>query len=146
QGFAASNAYDLLRQLMAMQNVERWVFMVNQLVLLALTTGLIAGAIWRARRHVERAVQAEVRTRNLGRYFSPQVAAQLAETAANRLEGMTQQYDAGVLLSRETIEAAERFQPLPPGLEARLRDLGPLPIAGHEAPVHVFALSRKAQP
>src|SRR5262249_24823003 len=71
----------LLRQLMAAQNVEPWVFMANQIVLLAVTTGLIAGAIWRARRHVERAVQAEVRPHNLGRYFSPQVAAQLAETA-----------------------------------------------------------------
>ena len=81
QGFAATDPYDLLRQIMAAQNVEPWVFMANQIVLLGVTTGLIAGGIWRARRHVERAVQAEVRTRNLGRYFSPQVAAQLAETA-----------------------------------------------------------------
>jgi adenylate cyclase len=283
QGFAANSAYDLLRQLTAMQNVEPWVFMVNQLVLLAVTTGLIAGAIWRARRHVERAVQAEVRTRNLGRYFSPQVAAQLAETpgapgtgrvhkaavmfvdvigstrsmegvapervinavrayhervvpivfrhggmidkflgdglmavfgapqedaadaydailcaavildtmdawgaeraqrgqvtnnvgiglhfgsvvqgnvgiadrlefttlgdtvnVANRLESMTRQHDAPILLSRETVEAAERFQALPPGLKARMRDLGVLPLAGHEAPVHVFAIRRKS--
>jgi adenylate cyclase len=283
QGFAASNAYDLLRQLTAMQNVEPWVFMVNQVVLLAVTTGLIAGAIWRARRHVERAVQAEVHTRNLGRYFSPQVAARLAETAgvpetgsvhraavmfvdavgstrsmegaapervieavrayhervvpivfrhggmidkflgdglmavfgapqedpadaydailcavvildtmdawgteragrglmtntvaiglhfglvvqgnvgiadrlefttlgdtvnvANRLEAMTREHSTGILLSRETVEAAERFQPLPPGLKARMRDLGPLALAGHEAPVHVFAIRRKS--
>jgi adenylate cyclase len=285
QGFAAANAYDLLRQLMAAQSVEPWVFMANQIVLLAVTTGLIAGAIWRARRHVERAVQAEVRSHNLGRYFSPQVAAQLAETAgtpgtgsvhratvlfvdvigstglmegaapervinavrayhervapivlrhggmidkflgdgimavfgppqedpadaydailcaavildtmaawseeraqrglltnavsmglhfgavvqgnvgiadrlefttlgdtvniANRLEGMTRQYDADILLSRETIEAAESFQRLPSGLKARMRDLGLLPIAGREAPVHVFAISRKIRP
>ena len=49
----ATNAYDLLRQMTVMQGVEPWVFMANQLVLLAVTTGLIAGAIWRARRHVE---------------------------------------------------------------------------------------------
>jgi len=284
QGFAAADPYDLLRQIMAAQNVEPWVFMANQIVLLGVTTGLIAGGIWRARRHVERAVQAEVRTRNLGRYFSPQVAAQLAETAgtpgtgtvhkaavlfvdvigstramegvapervinavrayhervapivfrhggmidkflgdgimavfgaphedpadaydailcaavildtmaawsaeraerglvtntigiglhfgmvvqgnvgiadrlefttlgdtvnvANRLEGMTRQYDADILLSRETIDAAEAFQPLPPGLKARMRDLGSLPIAGREAPVHVFGITRKIQ-
>jgi adenylate cyclase len=285
QGFAAANAYDLLRQIMVAQNVEPWVFMANQLVLLAVTTGLIAGAIWRARRHVERAVQAEARTRNLGRYFSPQVAARLADevgtpgtgrvhkaavlfvdvigstrsmegvapervinavrayhervvpivlrhggmidkflgdgimavfgppqeepadaydailcaavildtmdawgaeraqrgqvtntvgiglhfgpvvqgnvgvadrlefttlgdtvNVANRLEGMTREHGAGILLSRTTLEAAERFQALPPGLKARVRDLGLLPIAGHEAPVHVYAITRKAQP
>jgi class 3 adenylate cyclase len=56
---------------------------------------------------------------------------------------MTRQYDADILLSRETIEAAEAFQPLPPGLKARMRDLGSLPIAGREAPVHVFAITRK---
>lgn len=284
QGLAAANAYDLLRQLMAAQNLEPWVFMVNQLVLLAVTTGLIAGGIWRARRHVERAVQAEVHTRNLGRYFSPQLAERLAGGAtavglgtvqdaavlfvdvigstrqmegvapqrvinavrayhervvpivfrhggaidkflgdgimavfgapdpgpsdaydailcavvildtmdawgaeraghgqmattvgiglhygsvvqgnvgiadrlefttlgdtvnvANRLEGMTRQYDAGILLSRETIVAAERFEPLPPGIRTRVRDLGMLPIAGHEAPLHVFAIVRKGK-
>jgi adenylate cyclase len=64
---------------------------------------------------------------------------------ANRLEGMTRQYDAGILLSSETILAAERFQPLPPGLHARVRNLGLLPIAGHEAPVHVYAIVRKGQ-
>ena len=62
---------------------------------------------------------------------------------ANRLEGMTRQYDADILLSRETIEAAESFQPLPSGLKARMRDLGTLPISGREAPVHVFAITRK---
>jgi adenylate cyclase len=285
QGFAAINPYDLLRQLMAAQSLEPWVFMVNQLVLLAVTTGLIAGGIWRARRHVERAVQAEAHTRNLGRYFSPQVAERLAGgvtavgqgtvqdaavmfvdvvgstrrmegvapqrvinavrayhervvpivfrhggsidkflgdgimavfgapnpgpsdaydailcavvildtmdawgaeraerglmtntvgiglhfgqvvqgnvgiadrlefttlgdtvNVANRLEGMTRQYDAGILLSRETILTAERFEPLPPGVRARVRDLGVLPIAGHEAPVHVYAIARKSEP
>lgn len=282
QGFAAANAYDLLRQLMVVQNSEPWVFMVNQIVLLTVTTGLIAGGIWRARRHVERAVQAETHARNLGRYFSPEVAERLADevgtlntgrvhnaavlfvdvvgstrhmegvppdrvieairayhervvpivfrhggsidkflgdgimavfgvpqedpsaaydailcavvildtmdtwnadrsqhglmsttvsiglhfgrvvqgnvgiadrlefttlgdtvNVANRLEGMTRQHDAGILLSWQTIEAAERFQVLPPGIKARLRDLGSLPIAGHEASLHVFAIRRK---
>jgi adenylate cyclase len=46
--------------------------------LLAVTTGLIAGAIWQARRHVERAVQAEAERHNLGRYFSPSVVDRLA--------------------------------------------------------------------
>jgi adenylate cyclase len=83
QGFFADSAYDLLRQLTALQNVEPWVFMVNQIVLLAVTTGLIAGAIWRARRHVERAVLAEARSSNLGRYFSPAVAERLADDTAS---------------------------------------------------------------
>lgn len=283
QGLAANNAYDLLRQLMVSQGVEPWVFMANQLVLLAVTTGLIAGAIWRARRHVERAVQAEARTRNLGRYFSPEVAARLADgtgvpgsgsvhnaavlfvdvigstrrmegvapervinairayhervvpivfrhggsidkflgdgimavfgapeetpadaydsvlcavvildtmdawtadrqqrglmatsvgiglhfgrvvqgnvgiddrmefttlgdtvNVANRLEGMTRPFGTGIVLSRETVEAAERFKPLPTGLKARMRDLGLQPIAGHEASVHLFAIDRKS--
>jgi adenylate cyclase len=65
---------------------------------------------------------------------------------ASRLESMTRYYDAGIMLSRETIEAAERFSPLPTGIKARCRDLGLLPIAGHEAPVHVFAISRKVKP
>jgi adenylate cyclase len=285
QGMAAKNPYDLLSQLMAVQNVEPWVFMVNQVVLLVVTTGLIAGAIWRARRHVQRAVQAEVHNRNLGRYFSPQLAARLADgvtavgmgrvnnaavlfvdvvgstrhmegvapqrvinavrayhekvvpivhhhggtidkflgdgimavfgaaepassdahnailcavdildtmdawgaeraqrghigntvvvglhygpvvqgnvgiadrlefttlgdtvNVANRLEAMTRQYEAGILLSRETIETAQSHAPLPAGLKIRARDLGRLPIAGHEAAVHVFAIMRKTQP
>ncbi len=284
QGLAAANAYDLLRQLMAAQSLEPWVFMANQVVLLAVTTGLIAGGIWRARRHVERAVQAEARSRTLGRYFSPDVAQRLADdpaaldvarvhnaavlfidvigstqrmeqaapdrvidavrayhervvpivfrhggsidkflgdgimavfgapneqasdaydailcaavildtmdawgtdraqrgmmansvgiglhfgpvvqgnvgiadrlefttlgdtvNVANRLEGMTRAYDAGILLSRETIEAAERFKELPPGLKKRLHDLGPLAIAGHAAPIHILAVSRKVR-
>jgi adenylate cyclase len=267
---------------MAAQSLSPWVFMANQVVLLAVTTGLIAGAIWRARRHVERAVQAEALSRNLGRYFSPEVAERLADESAdlntarihnaavmfidvigstqrmeraapdrvinavrayhervvpivfrhggsidkflgdgimavfgapkeepsdaydallcaavildtmdawgtdraqrgmmansvgiglhfgsvvqgnvgiadrlefttlgdtvnvaNRLEGMTRQFDAGVLLSRELLEAAEGFKELPPGLKKRIRDLGPQAIAGHEAPVHIFALVRK---
>ena len=282
QGLAAANPYDLLRQMMAGQNLEPWVFMANQVVLLAITTGLIAGGIWRARRHVERAVQAEARTRMLGRYFSPVVAARLVEqgadldharvhnaavlfvdvvgstrrmeraspgrvieairayhervvpivfrhsgsidkflgdgimavfgapeeseadaydallcaavvldtmddwvgtwqvpglepgivglglhfgpvvqgnvgiadrlefttlgdtvNVASRLEAMTRQFNAGLIVSREAVEAAERFKPLPPGLRRRLRDLGLQPLEGHAAPVHLFALERK---
>ncbi len=48
-GFTAPNALELLRQLMQVQGVDPVVFMINQLVLLAITTGLIAGAIWSAR-------------------------------------------------------------------------------------------------
>jgi adenylate cyclase len=285
KGFAADGAYDLLRQLIQVQNVEPWVFMVNQVVLLAITTGLIAGAIWRARRHVERAVQAEMQRANLGRFFSPKVAARLAEDVraldggrtqnaavlfvdiigatrhmeiftpeqvieaarafhrrvvpivfrhngsidkflgdgmmavfgapekapydardavlcaveildtvdrwnaartargyiaatvgiglhygpviqgnvgiadrlefttlgdtvnlASRLEGMTRQHDAGILVSRETLQAAERSSPLPREITARCRDLGMLPIAGHEALIHVIAIDREQSP
>ena len=282
KGFVSSGAYDLLRQLTAVQNVEPWVFMVNQLVLLAITTGLIAGAIWRARRHVERAVLAETQRGNLGRYFSSHVAKRLADNVqaldagrsqnaavlfvdvvgstrqmeeftpeqviaavrafhrrvvpvvfkhggsidkflgdglmavfgapepspddarnavlcavevldtvdrwsarriargnvpvavgiglhfglviqgnvgiadrlefttigdtvniASRLEGMTRQHGAGILLSRDIIEAAERQGSLPPELKARCRDLGSVAIVGHDAPVHLFAIARE---
>lgn len=282
RGFIADGAYDLLRQLIALQNVDPGIFMVNQIVLLAITTGLIAGAIWRARRHVERAVMAETERANLGRYFSPNMVERLATDVraldagrtqnaavlfvdvvgstrrmeaitpeqviaairafhrrvvpivfrhegsvdkflgdglmavfgapekmpydaraailcaveildtvdrwnvrrigrghipvtvgigvhygpviqgnigiadrlefatlgdtvnlASRLEGMTRQHRVGILASRETIEAAERFSPLPPEITARCRDLGVLPIAGHEAPVHVIAIDRE---
>ncbi len=282
KGFAADGAYDLLRQLIALQNVEPWVFMVNQLVLLVITTGLIAGAIWRARRHVERAVLAETQRSNLGRFFSPNVAERLAHDVgaldaaraqnaavlfvdavgsmrrmealapeevitvvrafhrrivpivfrhggsidkflgdgimavfgapekapydardavlcaveildtvdrwgagqvarggaatpvglgihyglviqgnvgiadrlefttlgdtvnlASRLERMTRQHDAGILLSLDAMTAAERSGPLPPEIKARCRDLGVLPIVGHDAPVHVIAIVRE---
>lgn len=78
RGFTAPNALELLRQLIEVQSIDPVVFMLNQLVLLAITTGLIAGAIWRARRHVERAVMAEAERANLGRYFSPNVVERLA--------------------------------------------------------------------
>jgi adenylate cyclase len=284
KGFISDGPYDLLRQLMQIQNVEPWVFMMNQVVLLAITTGLIAGAIWRARRHVERAVQAEAQRSNLGRFFSPQVVTRLAENAASldggrtqnaavlfidiigstrrmesftpeqvieavrafhqrvvpivfrhngavdkflgdgimavfgapekqpddardavlcavevldtvdrwsvdrvargyipvtvglgihygpviqgnvgiedrlefttlgdtvnlasRLEGMTRQHGAGILISCETLEAAERSNPLPPEIRSRCRDLGYLPIAGHEAPIDVIAIDRRKE-
>lgn len=282
KGFTASGAYDLLRQLTQLQSVEPWVFMVNQLVLLSITTGLIAGAIWRARRHVERAVLAETERGNLSRYFSPNVVERLAASArtldagrsqnaavlfvdvvgstrrmeeftpeqviaavrafhrrvvplvfrhggsidkflgdglmavfgapestpddarnailcaveildtvdrwserrvargtvsvavgiglhfgpviqgnvgiadrlefttigdtvnvASRLEGMTRQHDAGILLSQDTIAAAERRGGLPPDLKARCRALGAIAIVGHDAPVDVVAIVRE---
>jgi len=282
RGFISDGAYDLLRQLTAVQNVEPWIFMVNQLVLLAITTGLIAGAIWRARRHVERAVLAETERGNLSRYFSPNVVERLAANVrtldagrsqnaavlfvdvvgstrrmeeftpeqviaavrafhrrvvplvfrhggsidkflgdglmavfgapqstpddarnamlcaveildtvdrwsvrrvargnvpvavciglhfgpviqgnvgiadrlefatlgdtvnlASRLEGMTRDHGAGMLVSRGTIAAAERSGPLSAGIAARCRDLGVLPIAGHAAPIHVIAIDRE---
>lgn len=281
RGFTAPNALELLRQLSEVQGVGPVVFMANQLVLLAITTGLIAGAIWRARRHVERAVLAETERANLGRYFSPNVVERLASdvrgleagraqdaavmfvdvigstrrmeaitpeevitlirafhrrivpivfrhngsvdkflgdglmavfgapekapyeardallcaveildtidqerdqriavgkvastvgigihfgpviqgnvgiadrlefttlgdtvNVASRLESMTRQFDAGILLSLETLAAAERSSPLSPDLKARCRDLGLKPIVGH-TPIHIIAIDRR---
>ena len=281
RGFTAPNALELLRQLSEVQGVGPVVFMANQLVLLAITTGLIAGAIWRARRHVERAVLAETERANLGRYFSPNVVERLAAdvrgleagraqdaavmfvdvigstrrmeaitpeevitlirafhrrivpivfrhngsvdkflgdglmavfgapekvpyeardallcaveildtidqerdqriavgkvastvgigihfgpviqgnvgiadrlefttlgdtvNVASRLESMTRQFDAGILLSLETLAAAERSSPLPSDLKARCRDLGLKPIVGH-TPIHIIAIDRR---
>jgi adenylate cyclase len=281
RGFTAPNALDLLRQLIEVQGIDPVVFMANQLVLLAITTGLIAGAIWRARRHVERAVLAETERANLGRYFSPNVVERLASdvrgleagraqdaavmfvdvigstrrmeaitpeqvitlirafhrrivpvvfrhngsvdkflgdglmavfgaserasyeardsllcaveildtidqerdqriavgkvastvgigihfgpviqgnvgiadrlefttlgdtvNVASRLESMTRQFDAGILLSQETLAAAERSGPLPADLKARFRDLGFTPIVGH-TPIHIIAIDRR---
>jgi adenylate cyclase len=281
RGFTAQGALDLLRQLIEVQGIDPVVFMANQLVLLAITTGLIAGAIWRARRHVERAVLAETERANLGRYFSPNVVERLAAdvrgleagraqdaavmfvdvigstrrmeaitpeevitlirafhrrivpivfrhngsvdkflgdglmavfgapektpyeardallcaveildtidqerdqriavgkiastvgigihfgpviqgnvgiadrlefttlgdtvNVASRLESMTRQFDAGILLSLEAVAAAERSSPLPADLKARCRDLGLQPIVGH-TPIHIIAIDRR---
>jgi adenylate cyclase len=281
RGFTASNALELLRQLIEVQGIDPVVFMLNQLVLLAITTGLIAGAIWRARRHVECAVMAETERANLGRYFSPNVVERLASdvrgleagraqdaavmfvdvigstrrmeaitpeevitlirafhrrivpivfrhngsvdkflgdglmavfgapektpyeardallcaveildtidqerdqriavgkiastvgigihfgpviqgnvgiadrlefttlgdtvNVASRLESMTRQFDAGILLSLEAVAAAERSSPLPADLKARCRDLGLQPIVGH-TPIHIIAIDRR---
>ena len=285
KGFTAKDPYDLLRQMMVMQGVEPNVFMINQIVLLSVTAGLIAAAIWRARRHVERAVMAETQRSNLGRYFSPAVVQRLAEDAtaldsgraqdaavlfvdivgstrhmeaftpeqviaairafhrrvvpivfrhggsvdkflgdglmavfgapttapsdahcallcaaeildtvdrwsarrvargnvsvtvslglhygpviqgnvgiadrlefttlgdvvnvASRLESMTRQHGAGVLASRDAVDAARRYAPLPPTLEARCRDLGLQPIVGHEAPLSLVSIERETTP
>lgn len=284
-GFSSSGALDLLRQLMQFQGIDPIVFMLNQIVLLAITTGLIAGAIWRARRHVERAVMAEAERANLGRYFSPDVVERLARdmhgleagraqdaavmfvdvigstrrmeavtpeeviaairafhrrivpvvfrhngsidkflgdglmaifgapektpyaardallcaveivdeidswrderlavgkaattvgigihygpviqgnvgiadrlefttmgdtvNVASRLENMTRLHEAGILISRETLNAAELSSPLPPEIKARCRDLGLQPIVGHEAPIHMIAIDRRPVP
>jgi adenylate cyclase len=281
RGFTAQSALDLLRQLIEVQGIDPVVFMANQLVLLAITTGLIAGAISRARRHVERAVLAETERANLGRYFSPNVVERLASdvrgleagraqdaavmfvdvigstrrmeaitpeeviavirafhrrivpivfrhngsvdkflgdglmavfgapektpheardallcaveildtidqwrdqliavgrvattvgigihfgpviqgnvgiadrlefttlgdtvNVASRLESMTRQFDAGILLSLENLAAAERSSPLPADLKARCRDLGLQPIVGH-TPIHIIAIDRR---
>ena len=283
RGFTAQGALDLLRQLIEVQGIDDpVVFMANQLVLLAITTGLIAAAIWRARRHVERAVMAETERANLGRYFSPNVVERLASdvrgleagraqdaavmfvdvigwtrrmeaitpeevitiirafhrrmvpivfrhngsvdkflgdglmavfgapektpyeardallcaveildtidqwrdqliavgrvattvgigihfgpviqgnvgiadrlefttlgdtvNVASRLESMTRQFDAGILLSLEAVAAAERSSPLPADLKARCRDLGLQPIVGH-TPIHIIAIDRRS--
>lgn len=281
RGFTAPSALELLRQLIEVQGIDPVVFMLNQLVLLAITTGLIAGAIWRARRHVERAVLAETERANLRRYFSPNVVERLASdvrglgagraqdaavmfvdvigstrrmeaitpeevitiirafhrrmvpivfrhngsvdkflgdglmavfgapektpyeardallcaieildtidqwrdqliavgriattvgigihfgpviqgnvgiadrlefttlgdtvNVASRLESMTRQFDAGILLSQETLAAAERSSPLPADLKARCRDLGLQAIVGH-TPIHIIAIDRR---
>ena len=63
---------------------------------------------------------------------------------ASRLESMTRQHDAGILMSRETLLAAERSGPLPAEIRGRFRDLGLQPIVGHEAPIHVIAVDRAA--
>ena len=62
---------------------------------------------------------------------------------ASRLESMTRQFDAGILLSLEAMTAAERSSPLPAELKARCRDLGLQPIVGH-APIHMIAIDRRA--
>jgi adenylate cyclase len=62
---------------------------------------------------------------------------------ASRLENMTRQHDAGILLSREAMAAAERSSPLPAELKERCRDLGPQPIVGHEAPIQIIAIDRR---
>jgi adenylate cyclase len=281
RGFTAPSALELLRQLIEVQGIDPVVFMLNQLVLLAITTGLIAGAIWRARRHVERAVLAETERANLGRYFSPNVVERLATdvrgleagraqdaavmfvdvigstrrmeaitpeqvitiirafhrrivpivfrhngsidkflgdglmavfgapekapdeardallcaveildsldqerdqriavgkvastvgigihfgpviqgnvgiadrlefttlgdtvNVASRLESMTRQFDAGILLSHEALAAAEHSSPLPADLKARCRDLGLKPVVGH-TPIHIIAIDRR---
>jgi adenylate cyclase len=64
---------------------------------------------------------------------------------ASRLEGMTRQHGAGIMISRETLDAAERSNPLPPEIKARCRELGYLPIAGHEAPIDVIAIDRQKE-
>ncbi len=46
-------------------------------------------------------------------------------------------------MSRNVIEAAERQAGLPPEIKARFRDLGPVAIVGHDAPVHLFAIARE---
>jgi adenylate cyclase len=61
---------------------------------------------------------------------------------ASRLESMTRQFDAGILLSLETVAAAERSSPLPAELRARCRDLGLQSIVGH-TPIHIIAIDRR---
>jgi adenylate cyclase len=112
RGFTAPNALELLRQLSEVQGVGPVVFMLNQLVLLAITTGLIAGAIWRARRHVERAVLAETERANLGRYFSPNVVERLAASDVRGLEAGRAQ-DAAVMFV-DVIGSTRRMEAITP--------------------------------
>lgn len=110
-GFTAPDALELLRQLMQVQSGDPVVFMLNQLVLLAITTGLIAGAIWRARRHVERAVMAETERANLGRYFSPGVVEHLASDVPALGAGRAQ--DAAVMFV-DVIGSTRRLEAVTP--------------------------------
>jgi adenylate cyclase len=64
---------------------------------------------------------------------------------ASRLEAMTRQFDAGILLSRDAVAAAEQSGPLPAELAARCRDLGPQSIVGH-TPIHIIAIDRRPSP
>lgn len=112
RGFTAAGALDLLRQLIEVQGIDPVVFMLNQLVLLAITTGLIAGAIWRARRHVERAVMAETERANLGRYFSPSVVEHLAAADVRGLEAGRAQ-DAAVMFV-DVIGSTRRMEAITP--------------------------------
>src|SRR4029453_17149260 len=111
RGFTAQGALDLLRQLIEVQGIDPVVFMVNQLVLLAITTGLIAGAIWRPRRHVERAVMAETERANLGRYFSPNVVERLASDVRGLEAGRAQ--DAAVMFV-DVIGSTRRMEAITP--------------------------------
>ncbi|GEP62146.1 adenylate/guanylate cyclase domain-containing protein [Reyranella soli] len=113
RGFTAAGALDLLRQLIEVQGIDDpVVFMLNQLVLLAITIGLIAGAIWRARRHVERAVMAETERANLGRYFSPSVVEHLAAADVRGLEAGRAQ-DAAVMFV-DVIGSTRRMEAVTP--------------------------------
>ena len=111
RGFTAPSALALLRQLIEVQGIDPVVFMANQLVLLAITTGLIAGAIWRARRHVERAVMAETERANLGRYFSPNVVERLASDVRGLEAGRAQ--DAAVMFV-DVIGSTRRMEAITP--------------------------------
>jgi adenylate cyclase len=62
---------------------------------------------------------------------------------ASRLESMTRQSDAGILLGLEALVAAERSSPLPAELKARCRDLGLQAIVGH-TPIHIIAIDRRS--
>jgi adenylate cyclase len=54
--------------------------LLDQVVLTSIITGLLAAAVWRARRHMVRQVDAEAARANLSRYFSPDVAERLARS------------------------------------------------------------------
>ncbi|NYZ13796.1 adenylate/guanylate cyclase domain-containing protein [Azospirillum sp. RWY-5-1] len=67
----------------------------NQVALLLIVTGLLAAGAWRARRHLERLVEAEVDRTLLTRYFSPGVAERLALEPGE--PGPVRRVDAAVL-------------------------------------------------
>ena len=65
-------------------------FVSNQLVLLLIACGLIAAAVWRARRHVMRSVEAARERSNLARYFSPNLVDRLADADRSFEDGRAQ--------------------------------------------------------
>lgn len=66
-------------------NFMAWFQLVNQVVLTLIITGLITAAVWRARRHMVRQVNAEAARSSLQRYVSPDVAERLARQGAEKL-------------------------------------------------------------
>jgi adenylate cyclase len=54
-----------------------WAQLANQVVLTGVLTGILAAAVWRARRHMMRQVSAEAQRTNLSRYVSQDVAERL---------------------------------------------------------------------
>lgn len=98
---------DAVRLTGAGQDADQWlalflsptfvnrVIWYNQVAILLIVTGLLAAGAWRARRHLERLVAAEVDRTLLTRYFSPGVAERLALEPGE--PGPVRRVDAAVL-------------------------------------------------
>jgi adenylate cyclase len=70
---------ETLRRALEPHGVSPAQFFSNQVVVLTIACCLIAAAVWRARRHVLRSVEAERARGNLARYFSPNLVDRLAD-------------------------------------------------------------------
>ncbi len=86
-------------------------FLAHQLVMLAIVTGLIAAAVWRARRHVERVVSVEGQRANLARFFSPNIVDRLAATERPFESGRAQ---TAAVLFVDIVGFTRLFEGLPP--------------------------------